>query len=187
MYNSVVAVPWVQLPFNLYGPPPMPALAPVPAPPQPRMLRAPGARQVLKRPLYDTSSAEAPHERIVVPRVVAMPFVQLPFAPGAGIPPNVPERLTFPRYACTVPGCGRDFSKPGHRDQHVKTAHEGQRYTCTVPGCGRDFSDPSARNQHVKSAHKGQRYACTVPGCGRDFSQPGARNQHVKSAHKGER
>ncbi|KAJ3231873.1 hypothetical protein HDU77_000963, partial [Chytriomyces hyalinus] len=45
------------------------------------------------------------------------------------------------RYACTYPGCGKDFSTNGHLTRHYAIhTHSAVRYPCTVPGCGKHFS-----------------------------------------------
>ncbi|KAJ3250452.1 hypothetical protein HDU77_006636 [Chytriomyces hyalinus] len=44
------------------------------------------------------------------------------------------------RYACTYPGCGKDFSTNGHLTRHYAIHTSTMRYPCTVSGCVKNFS-----------------------------------------------
>jgi uncharacterized C2H2 Zn-finger protein len=73
---------------------------------------------------------------------------------------------------CTFPGCGKQFSKKGNLNVHVKTVHENKRdFVCgetplsaqideagslvneTVHGCGRSFTSKASLEEHVRTAH----------------------------------
>ncbi|EED16859.1 C2H2 transcription factor (TFIIIA), putative [Talaromyces stipitatus ATCC 10500] len=81
---------------------------------------------------------------------------------------SLEERRQFP---CTVPGCGRSFTKKGNLAVHVRTVHEGEkRFVCgetdlstskKVEGwtgtdaCGKRYSSKIALEEHVRTTHLG--------------------------------
>lgn len=81
---------------------------------------------------------------------------------------SLEERRQFP---CTIPGCGRSFTKKGNLTVHVRTVHEGEkRFVCGetdlstskkvegwngTSGCGKRYSSKLALEEHVRTAHLG--------------------------------
>ena len=80
---------------------------------------------------------------------------------------NVEQRKIFP---CTVPGCGRSFTKSGNLTVHIRTVHQGEkRFACgetdlsnsrkaegwTGEGCGKRYGSKLALEEHVRTAHLG--------------------------------
>lgn len=81
---------------------------------------------------------------------------------------SLEERRQFP---CTVPGCGRSFTKKGNLTVHIRTVHEGEkRFACGetdlsaskkvegwngTGGCGKRYSSKLALEEHVRTAHLG--------------------------------
>uniref|UniRef100_A0A093UZB1 Transcription factor IIIA n=1 Tax=Talaromyces marneffei PM1 TaxID=1077442 RepID=A0A093UZB1_TALMA len=75
------------------------------------------------------------------------------------------------QFSCTVPGCGRSFTKKGNLAVHVRTVHEGEkRFVCgetdlssskKVEGwtgadaCGKRYSSKIALEEHVRTTHLG--------------------------------
>lgn len=80
---------------------------------------------------------------------------------------SLEDRKIFP---CTVPGCGRSFTKKGNLTVHVRTVHEGEkRFVCgetdlssskkvegwNGEGCGKRYSSKLSLEEHVRTAHLG--------------------------------
>ncbi|KAL2863874.1 C2H2-type zinc finger protein [Aspergillus lucknowensis] len=80
---------------------------------------------------------------------------------------SLEDRRIFP---CTVPGCGRSFTKKGNLTVHIRTVHEGEkRFVCgetdlsaskKVPGwsgdgCGKRYGSKLALEEHIRTAHLG--------------------------------
>ncbi|KXG53500.1 Zinc finger, C2H2 [Penicillium griseofulvum] len=77
------------------------------------------------------------------------------------------ERKIFP---CTVPGCGRSFTKQGNLTVHVRTVHDGEkRFVCGETdlstskkvdgwdgvGCGKRYGNKLTLEDHIRTAHLG--------------------------------
>lgn len=76
-------------------------------------------------------------------------------------------------FPCTHPGCGKQFTKKGNLNVHVKTVHDNKRdFVCgkteiTLPeevanqkevvvyGCNRSFTSKASLEEHVRTAHLG--------------------------------
>ncbi|KAJ5788694.1 Zinc finger C2H2 [Penicillium paradoxum] len=73
-------------------------------------------------------------------------------------------------HACTFPGCGRSFTKPGNLNVHVRTVHEGERrFVCGETdlsankkvegwdgiGCGKRYGNKLTLEEHVRVSHLG--------------------------------
>ncbi|KAL1970546.1 hypothetical protein VTN77DRAFT_4190 [Rasamsonia byssochlamydoides] len=80
---------------------------------------------------------------------------------------SLEDRKVFP---CTVPGCGRSFTKKGNLTVHVRTVHEGEkRFICgetdlssskkvegwNGEGCGKRYGSKLSLEEHVRTAHMG--------------------------------
>ncbi|KAL4987058.1 hypothetical protein BDW68DRAFT_161994 [Aspergillus falconensis] len=78
------------------------------------------------------------------------------------------DRRIFP---CTVPGCGRSFTKKGNLTVHIRTVHDGEkRFVCgetdlstskrvtgwsAADGCGKRYGSKLALEEHIRTAHLG--------------------------------
>lgn len=80
---------------------------------------------------------------------------------------SLEERKIFP---CTVPGCGRSFTKKGNLTVHIRTVHDGEkRFVCgqtdlstskkvsewNGQGCGKPYGSKLALEEHIRTAHLG--------------------------------
>ncbi|KAJ5807815.1 hypothetical protein N7474_009084 [Penicillium riverlandense] len=80
---------------------------------------------------------------------------------------SLEERQIFD---CTVPGCGRSFTKKGNLTVHIRTVHEGEkRFACGETdlstskkvegwdglGCGKRYGSKLALEEHVRTSHLG--------------------------------
>lgn len=86
---------------------------------------------------------------------------------------------------CTVPGCGKTFSRPQDLKRHTKSVHQGVKFPCHVKGCTKVFTWQSDLIRHTKSEHQGVRYSCPVEGCMKDFTWQSDLSDHTKSQHLG--
>ncbi|XP_052758287.1 zinc finger protein 28 homolog isoform X2 [Galleria mellonella] len=70
-------------------------------------------------------------------------------------------------YACSWPGCGRQFRQPCRLREHAR-AHTGDRpYPCPYPNCGWSFRSASKLERHARRHTGERRHACGA--CGRAF------------------
>ncbi|KIX98852.1 uncharacterized protein Z520_05313 [Fonsecaea multimorphosa CBS 102226] len=76
-------------------------------------------------------------------------------------------------FTCTVEGCGKEFTKKGNLNVHIKTVHENKRdFVCgkteislpeevadqqdaVIHGCNRSFTSKASLEEHVRTAHLG--------------------------------
>jgi len=80
---------------------------------------------------------------------------------------SLDERRTRP---CTVPGCGKSFTKKYNLDVHIRTVHKGERFTCGTSdltnstavrdwdgsdACGADFVSKQNLEDHIRTRHLG--------------------------------
>ncbi|CRG90381.1 Transcription factor IIIA [Talaromyces islandicus] len=81
---------------------------------------------------------------------------------------SLEERRQFP---CTMPGCGRSFTKKGNLTVHIRTVHDGEkRFVCGETdlstskkvegwtmndGCGKRYGSKLALEEHVRTVHLG--------------------------------
>ncbi|KAG5289508.1 transcription factor tfiiia [Histoplasma ohiense] len=79
-------------------------------------------------------------------------------------------------YPCHYPNCGRNFTKRGNLNVHIKTVHEGEKrficgetdlsrskklegWTAQDGGCGKRYGSKLALEEHVRTAHLGLKNA----------------------------
>lgn len=81
---------------------------------------------------------------------------------------SLEDRRQFP---CSVPGCGRSFTKKGNLTVHIRTVHDGEkRFVCGesdlssskkvvgwdgADACGKRYSSKIALEEHVRTTHMG--------------------------------
>ncbi|KAJ5572290.1 Zinc finger C2H2 [Penicillium sp. DV-2018c] len=80
---------------------------------------------------------------------------------------SLEQRKVFP---CTVPDCGRSFTKQGNLNVHIRTVHEGEkRFVCGETdlstskkvegwdgiGCGKRYGNKMTLEEHVRVTHMG--------------------------------
>lgn len=76
------------------------------------------------------------------------------------------------QFRCPIESCGRNFSKKGNLNVHIRTVHEGEkRFACgetdlsnsrrvegydrAIHGCGKRYGSKLALEEHVRTAHLG--------------------------------
>ena len=71
-------------------------------------------------------------------------------------------------FICKWALCGKQFSKMGNLNTHVKTIHKGIRFKCNV--CKRDFSSKKMADTHEFNVHgEGENTVRKCETCGEEF------------------
>ena len=104
--------------------------------------------------------------------------------PGA-TPPN--------QHPCSVPGCGKIYSKSSHLKAHLRWHVSERTFTCNWTNCGKRFGRSDELQRHVKQDHASQgndsgdlhvtynSTFCTL--CDKQFPKPELLVQHLKVVH----
>ena len=88
---------------------------------------------------------------------------------------------TQERFACTEPGCKKNYSFRQDLTRHVKIAHLNMRVPCTEPGCKQTFITAQVRNAHINNIHRGIRHQC--PYCPASYTQQSRLYLHTEAIH----
>lgn len=83
-------------------------------------------------------------------------------------------------YKCTVDGCGKEFNRPDHLEQHSRVHTNVRPYACDK--CDKKFKQSSHLKSHMFSHTDERPFVCQVEGCSSKFKTAEALGIH-KSTH----
>ncbi|KAF9934872.1 hypothetical protein BGZ65_003583 [Modicella reniformis] len=95
-------------------------------------------------------------------------------------PPTVrkPRKVKLTRFACTVSGCDKVFSRAYNLTSHMKTHSSDRPFTCGIGACTLAFARRHDRERHVR-LHTGEKpYFCDI--CKAGFMRNDALHRHQK-------
>lgn len=99
------------------------------------------------------------------------------------------------RFACQVPGCGKDYSKSTGLRAHNKAKHEivQKKFACPRLGCQSRFAENYELTRHLKKTHglapsskKSMVFICPVKGCPARYTRDSSLQRHVQKKHLNE-
>ncbi|KAF4127965.1 C2H2 type zinc finger [Phytophthora infestans] len=83
-------------------------------------------------------------------------------------------------YACSLPGCKRQFTRKYTLMEHTKT-HTGERtHICPVPTCGKSFSTSGNLSRHKRLHGYIEPLKCPVQSCICTFPSRNNLDKHMK-------
>lgn len=80
-------------------------------------------------------------------------------------------------FSCTFMGCGKNFTKRGNLNVHIKTVHENQRAFV----CGK--TELALPDEYTNGASAQAEDTAIVYGCNRSFTSKASLEEHVRTAH----